>query len=144
MMPTQQLNHVWASLLNMMATQQSMFLASATFAVSGRQVCGEEHVLIAGTPCILYLCAWLRWTSRKASFTRVEERAGAHRPVTSPVSTMALHAAARSGDVEAGLTIIKERGAKVVDEEDKLQRTPLHLACWAGKSDFCKMLLENE
>lgn len=56
---------------------------------------------------------------------------------------MSLHDAARQGNVEAGLAIIKE-SPKTVHQADKLQRTPLHMACWAGKPDFVQMLLEKK
>jgi ankyrin repeat protein len=41
---------------------------------------------------------------------------------------MALHNAARNGDLEAGKKLLAE-GANI-NEKDKHSRTPLHLAAW--------------
>jgi hypothetical protein len=52
-----------------------------------------------------------------------------------------LHAAARNGDV-AALTHAVASGADV-NSKDKLKRTPLHMAAWAGQAASVQLLLSS-
>ncbi|KAM7264221.1 hypothetical protein ACFE04_001904 [Oxalis oulophora] len=54
-----------------------------------------------------------------------------------------IHAAARSGDVEAIITIISSNPL-TVNSRDKHSRTPLHLAAWAGKTEVVSYLCKNK
>jgi ankyrin repeat protein len=54
---------------------------------------------------------------------------------------MALHAAARSGDV-AALTHALATGEDV-NSKDNLKRTPLHMAAWAGHTATVQLLLAS-
>lgn len=55
------------------------------------------------------------------------------------IMAFALHDAARSGDI-ATLTSLIGQGANL-DQKDRINRTPLHLAAWAGHADCVKALI---
>ena len=54
---------------------------------------------------------------------------------------MALHAAARAGDV-AALTHALASGEDV-NSKDNLKRTPLHMAAWSGHAPAVELLLSS-
>jgi ankyrin repeat protein len=54
-----------------------------------------------------------------------------------------LHDAAKKGDLEEARRLLSEKSV-TVNGEDRLHRTPLHLACWAGKPEMVQLLLEHK
>jgi hypothetical protein len=58
------------------------------------------------------------------------------------MSNNAMHQAARSNDLE-GMQQLLVAGMHDVNAKDGMQRTPLHLACWAGHADMVKLLLRH-
>ena len=46
---------------------------------------------------------------------------------------MCVLAAARNGNLEA----LESADHELIDSQDKLQRTPLYLAAWAGQQEVC-------
>lgn len=55
---------------------------------------------------------------------------------------MALHDAVKSLDIETVKTLIAS--GNDVNEKDKLNRTPLHLAAWKGNSEIIQLLLRSK
>ncbi len=55
--------------------------------------------------------------------------------------TVDLHAAARTGDV-AALTLGAASGLDL-NAQDKLRRTPLHLAAWSGQTEALRLLISS-
>ncbi|CAM9961545.1 unnamed protein product, partial [Ectocarpus sp. 12 AP-2014] len=60
---------------------------------------------------------------------------------------VSLHQIARAGAVEEGEDFFREatdsRGEQAANALDGMQRTPLHLACWAGKAGMIGLLLKH-
>eukprot|EP00903_Cladosiphon_okamuranus_P007713 g7474.t1 len=58
-----------------------------------------------------------------------------------------LHQIARRGVVEEGESFFREvtdsKGEQAANAVDGMQRTPLHLACWAGKAGMIDLLLKH-
>lgn len=53
-----------------------------------------------------------------------------------------LHDAARAGDLARVKALLEAAAPPALDARDKLRRTALHLAAWAGHTDVCQALLD--
>ena len=60
--------------------------------------------------------------------------------VVNVASDAAMHDAARSGNI-ATIQAIASANKSAVNAVDKLQRTPLHMACWAGFAEAAEKLI---
>lgn len=63
--------------------------------------------------------------------------------ITNAAGDLAVHCAARKGDIEVLKQLMRLQGAKIVSAEDEWEESPLHIAVFGNKLKVIKFLVNN-